>query len=245
MLKMTKNGFTLIELAVVLFIMGLLLSGILTPLATSLEQERRATLDQQYNDIEETLIGYAIVNGRLPCPDCPLGATAAACTAGVNAINDGIEDLVGTTACALGATTTIEGNLPWVTLGVTGTDPWGNTLGYHVETAFADGIDEAVCAPATANVSFSICTPASITIQDTGSTCGTAVANVASNVPAVVFSQGSEAATSCNELENTDSDSTFVNRDYNLTAATYYDDMIIWLSPFVLKSRMVKAEVLP
>lgn len=244
MLKINKNGFTLIELAVVLFIMGLLLSGILTPLATSLEQERRATLDQQYDDIEETLIGYAIINGRLPCPDCPVGAVAAACTAGGNAINDGIEDISGT-ACAVGATTTIEGNLPWVTLGVTGTDPWGNTLAYQVETAFADGVDEAACSPATANVSFSICTTASITIQDTGSTCGTTIANVASNVPAVVYSQGSETATSCNELENTDGDSTFVDRDYDLSAATYYDDMIIWLSPFVLKSRMVKAEVLP
>lgn len=244
MLKITKNGFTLIELAIVLFIVGLLLAGILTPMATSVEQSRRSTLDEQYNEIEETLIGFAIVNGRLPCPDCPLGAAAAACSSGGNVINDGVEDIVGN-VCAVGATTTVEGNLPWVTLGVNGIDPWGNTLAYQVETAFADNIDEAVCAPATANVSFSICTTATITIQDTGDTCGTAISNVASNVPAVIYSQGNETATSCNELENTDGDIRFVDMDYNLTATTYYDDMIHWLSPFVLKSRMVKAEVLP
>lgn len=243
-----KKGFTLIELAVVLLIVGILLAGILTPMATSVEQSRRSTLETQYDDIEDALIGFAIVNGRLPCPDCPLGASAAACSAGGNVINDGIEDQsnggVGD-GCAVGVTTNVEGNLPWVTLGVEGTDPWGNTLSYQVDEAYADVDAEAACTPATANVSFSICTTASLTIQDTGSTCGTAVTNVASNVPLVVYSQGAQAATSCNELENTDGDTTFVDRDYNLTAATYYDDMILWISPFLLDSRMVKAEVLP
>jgi len=248
----TKNsGFTLIELAVVIFIVGLLLAGILTPMATSIESERRETQAELYDDIEEALIGFAIVNGRLPCPDCPLGAAAAACTAGINVINDGIEDQanggVGN-GCAVGVTTNVEGNLPWVTLGLAGTDPWGNTLSYQVDEAYADIDAEAACTPATANVSFSICTTAILTIQDTGSTCGTAVANVASNVPVVVYSQGAQsnpAASSCNELENTDGDTTFVDMDYNLTAATYYDDMIFWISPFLLDSRMVKAEVLP
>ena len=135
-----------------------------------------------------------------------------------------------------------------MTLGVEGTDPWGNTLSYQVDEAYADVDAEAVCTPATANVSFSICTTAILTIQDTGSTCGTAVTNVASNVPVVVYSQGSQtvpAASSCNELENTDGDTTFVDMDYNQTTATYYDDMIFWISPFLLNSRMVKAEVLP
>jgi len=248
MLIKNNKGFSLIELAVVLFIVGLLLAGILTPMATSVEQERRSILQGQYDDVEEALIGFAIVNGRLPCPDCPLGAAAAACSAGGNVINDGIEDQsnggVGN-GCAVGVTTNVEGNLPWVTLGVTGDDPWGNTLNYQVDEAYADIDAEAACTPATANTSFSICTTAILTIQDTGSTCGTAVANVASNVPVVVYSQGSQTATSCNELENTDGDTTFVHRDYNLTAATYYDDMILWISPFLLNSRMVKAEVLP
>ncbi len=256
MLTNNNNGFTLIELAVVLFIVGLLLAGILTPMATSVESSRRSTLEDQYNDIEEALIGFAIVNGRLPCPDCPIGAAAAACTAGVNAINDGIEDISNAgigDGCAVGVTTNAEGNLPWVTLGVAGDDPWGNTLSYQVDEAYADAdpgapnptTTPASCVPNTTGVSFSFCSQAIITIQDTGSTCGTAVTNVASNVPVVVYSQGSQTATSCNELENTDGDTTFVDRDYNQTAATYYDDMILWISPFLLNSRMVKAEVLP
>lgn len=249
-MKLTNStsGFTLIELAVVLLIVGLLLAGILTPMATSVEQSRKSSLEAQYDDIEEALIGFAIVNGRLPCPDCSLGAGAAACSAGGNVINDGIEDQsnggVGF-GCAVGVTANVEGNLPWVTLGLEGRDPWGNTLSYQVDEAYADIDAEAVCTPATANTSFSLCTTANITIQDTGGTCVPAATNVASNVPVVVYSQGAQAATSCNELENTDGDATFVDRDYNLTAATYYDDMIFWISPFLLDSRMVKAEVLP
>ncbi len=173
-----NNGFTLVELAVVMFIMGILLAGLLTPLATSLEQEQRANLEKQFDEIEDALIGFAIVNGRLPCPDCPTAGAPAACNNAPNVSDDGIEDISGT-GCAIGATTVIEGNLPWVTLGVTGTDPWGNTLAYHVDEAYADADDEAVCTPATANVSFSICTTANITIQDTGSTCGTPVTTVA------------------------------------------------------------------
>ena len=248
MLTNKNNGFTLIELAVVMLVVGILLAGILTPMATSVEQSRRSSLEAQYDDIEEALIGFAIVNGRLPCPDCPFGAAAAACSAGGNVINDGIEDQNGTgtgNGCAVGVTLNVEGNLPWATLGVEGTEPWGNTLSYQVDEAYADTDAEAACTPATANTSFSICTTAIITIQDTGSTCGTPVTNVASNVPVVVYSQGAQNATSCNETENTDGDTTFVDRDYELTAATYYDDMIIWISPFLLDSRMVKAEVLP
>jgi prepilin-type N-terminal cleavage/methylation domain-containing protein len=244
-----NNGFTLIELSVVLFIIGLLLSGLLTPLTTSVEQERRENLEEQYSEVDDALSGFAIVNGRLPCPDCPLGAAAAACTAGGNVINDGIEDQSGA-VCAVGAAVTVDGNLPWVTLGVTGTDPWGNTLGYHVEVAYADTTAEAVCTPASANASFSICTTASITIQDKGDidvgcTAAPIPNNVATNVPVVVYSQGNAVATSCDELENTDGDSTFVDTDFNQVAATFYDDMIFWISPFVLDNKMVKAEVLP
>jgi len=62
-------GFTLIEMAVVLFIVGLLIAGVLGPLETQLEaRDRRATIETM-EEIIESLYGYAINNGRLPCPD--------------------------------------------------------------------------------------------------------------------------------------------------------------------------------
>jgi prepilin-type N-terminal cleavage/methylation domain-containing protein len=242
MYKNNISGFTLIELSMVLLIVGLLLAGILTPLATSLEQRKRDEMGTQYDDIEETLIGFAIVNGRLPCPDCPDDSTGTCATGDEN---DGIEDQSGAGGCDVGATTTIEGNLPWATLGIDGTDPWGNTLQYHVETAYADTLAEVACTPANGTASFSVCTTASITVQDLGGTCTGAPNSVATNVPVVIYSQGNQTATSCNELENTDGNSTFVDTGYNEITATYYDDMITWISPFLLDSRMIKAEVLP
>ena len=64
-----KKGFSLIELAVVLFIVGLMLGGLLTPLATKVEYENINETSIALNEIKESLLGFAIANGYLPCPD--------------------------------------------------------------------------------------------------------------------------------------------------------------------------------
>jgi len=63
------SGFTLIEIAVVLFIFGLLIAGLLGPLETQLEARDRAATIETMDEIVESLYGYAITNGRLPCPN--------------------------------------------------------------------------------------------------------------------------------------------------------------------------------
>ncbi len=72
-----KKGFTLVELAMVLFIVGLLLGGLLVPLSTRLEQESRSQTNITMGEIKETLLGYSVINGKLPCPDCPASGTSA------------------------------------------------------------------------------------------------------------------------------------------------------------------------
>lgn len=65
----SSGGFTLVEMAVVLFILGLLIAGLLGPLETQLEaRDRRQTLDTM-EEIIDALYGYAITNRRLPCPN--------------------------------------------------------------------------------------------------------------------------------------------------------------------------------
>ncbi len=248
MLLKSQSGFTLIELAIVLFVVGLMLGGFLGPLSTSIELEQRAVLDNDYDEIDDALIGFVIANGRFPCPDCPDAATGTCVAAD---IDDGLEDRAGG-VCKAGVTTTIEGNLPWVTLGVTGTDPWGSTLQYAVETNYADSTDGDGCTPVTAGISFSLCSAATIIIQDQGDACpvvpphNPAPSNVATGVPALVYSQGANFATSsCYETENTDGDAVFVYKAYSTDDDLYYDDMLLWISPHVLNSKMVKAEILP
>ena len=64
----TQNGFTLLEMAIVLMIVGLLLGGILATISGQVQQQRVSETLKQLNDIQQALIGYAVNNGRFPCP---------------------------------------------------------------------------------------------------------------------------------------------------------------------------------
>jgi prepilin-type N-terminal cleavage/methylation domain-containing protein len=110
-------GFTLIEFAIGMFLMSVLLSAILTPLTAQIEQRKVNETQSSLAQITDALMGFATAHGYLPCPDRTSGPGA----------NDGIEDLnAGTTNCAVA-----EGNLPWVTLGIGGTDAWGNLFSVY------------------------------------------------------------------------------------------------------------------
>ena len=61
-------------------------------------------------DKREALIGYTLVNGRLPCPDTD---------------GDGVMDIA--TTC-----TSSEGTYPWVDLGIGKHDAWGQSFTYRV-----------------------------------------------------------------------------------------------------------------
>ena len=62
-------GFTLIELAVSMFIIALLLGAVLVPLATQVEQRQVSETQKTLDDAKEALVGFALANGYLPCPD--------------------------------------------------------------------------------------------------------------------------------------------------------------------------------
>jgi len=244
--KRHAKGFTLIELAMVLFILGLLLSSFLAPLAARVEQQERNNTQIQLDEIEEILYGHVLQNAYLPCPDCT--STAGGCAAAT--ANDGVEDTVvagGGLTCA-----TEVGNLPWVTLGVKSTDEWNNIFTYRVDDTFADRnnatTDGTGCAAsATLNVSFSLCSDGEIDIFSSAVATATPPGDVASNVPAIIVSHGKNwaVATSADEAENTDGDDDFVDKDYSQTGGAEFDDMVIWISPHVLRTMSVKAGILP
>ena len=108
-------GFTLLELAVVVAIVGVLLGTLLVPLATQVEVANMKGTYEQLEAIHEALIGYAVTSGnRLPCPDTD---------------GDGVAETPGTCADT-------EGYLPWVTLGLGRQDAWGRPFRYRANNAY-------------------------------------------------------------------------------------------------------------
>lgn len=257
-----QKAFTLIELSVVLFIISLLMVGLLGPVGTQIEsQERQQTIDTM-NDIMESLYGFAVINGRLPCPD---------------ATGDGVSDPNVSGVCI--AVAPGDGWLPWQTLGLNiQGDVWGNRFKYHVTTPGFTTIDTGVCA---ADGELDLCQAGTIDIFTRGDNPVTTTTieskfdgnDAANDVPAVVISHGrnslgattvngviltaTTAGTDENENDDANTDGFFYSRGFSEGAAgcaddtdestvlCEFDDIVMWISPNVLMNRMVKAEKLP
>src|SRR5262245_9987674 len=69
--RRAQAAFTLVELAVVMSIIGLLLAGAMMTLSAQSEQRAIDETRRRLNAAVEALVAYAVVNGRLPCPAAP------------------------------------------------------------------------------------------------------------------------------------------------------------------------------
>jgi prepilin-type N-terminal cleavage/methylation domain-containing protein len=216
--KNYKSGFTLVEMAIVLVVVGLLVTAMFAPLSAQRDLKDYSQVRADLEQIKEALYGYAIVNGSLPCPD-------------IN--DDGIADIAG---CGTASSSSTGGNLPWVTLGVQGKDPWSRFYQYRVNGAFTNIFDLSTVGNTTGIIN--VYKDNSLTII------------VANNVPAVIYSSGKNGAIqppiSADELENRTTagpkfDNNFVSHEFSPT----FDDVVVWISPNILFNRMVTAGKLP
>ncbi|MEM7432249.1 MAG: type II secretion system protein, partial [Pseudomonadota bacterium] len=122
-----QTGFSLVELAIVLLIMGLILGGLAMPLAVQRENARIQEAGEQLQTVYDALLGYSLVNGFLPCPATP-GSAGLASPSG-------------------GGCTTQHGFVPATTLDLNGTrnadnlllDPWGSPIRYSVTASDVNG----------------------------------------------------------------------------------------------------------
>lgn len=266
MSRVRTFGFTLVELTVVLVIVALLIGGLLVPLSTQQDIRNRQEAEKSLAEIKEALIGFAAINGRLPCPADRTSATgtAGAGTEAVTGVGGPCSCTAATSGIAgAGATCndagpdSVTGVLPWATLGLRESDPWGQRYTYRVTTRFgrlANGQTEFACTPASNPVtaSFALCSQGDMTIQI--STGGTAIA---SNVPAIIVSHGRNGVggfrttgaqilgAAGDELENSDGDVDFVSKSAIDDSANYYDDLTVWVTTNVLMNRMIAVGRLP
>ena len=239
LLSRRNKGFTLVELAIVLVIIALLTSGLLMGVTAQRTSADNADAQRQLDNIREALLGFAMAKGRLPCP-----AKADLPNTDDNA---GLE----LTPPCDGALQ--HGVLPWKTLGLPETDPWGNRFTYFVSSYDSSATPSksfAKALPTGTLASFTLDTLGNANVKENWN----ASTNAASELPAVVVSHGSRSggayqpsgvqlpvSTDPNEAENSDADLTFVSR----TPSATFDDLIIWIVPSILKSKMVAAGRLP
>jgi prepilin-type N-terminal cleavage/methylation domain-containing protein len=238
---LASDGFTLVEMAIVLLIVGLLLGGLIPMISGQVEQRRITETNKQLDEIKEALIGFAIINGRLPCP--------------ASSTSSGVESpTTGTGICDHN----YDGYVPAVTLGIPGTngsgfvvDSWGNPIRYAV-TAWSGNTFTIPNGMSTKGISNLTPTDLLVCSTATGigsSSCAAGTSLTSSGVPVVIFSTGKDGGNGFanpDEAANLHSGATanyktFVSHDFSPT----FGDLVIWISPNVLVNHMVAAGKLP
>lgn len=228
-----QRGFSLVELTVVLVIVALLTGGLMYGLGAQREAAAMQDARRQLDAAREALLGFAMANGRLPCP-APANLPNTNANAGKapappcdNALQHGV--------------------LPWVTLGLPETDPWGDRLTYFASNRFTGALTGG------AQASFTMSTgvpPDNAGLADIRNLAGS---TVAIETGAVVVSHGINGAGAYRpdgskatdgiggELENSNATQIFVSD----TPTPNFDDLLVWISPHLLKSRLVAVGKLP
>ena len=251
-------GFTIIELAVALFLIALLFGSVFVPMQTQLDARKIEQTELVLDRAREALLGYAIAHGRFPCP-------ADASSAG--------REPQGTDP-ASGACAAYHGFLPAAALGLAASDGhgyavdgWGlaaNRIRYAVAnpTMGPAGNSAALTrvnglrAAGIASLSdpalslMHVC--ASGRGVSPGTHCGSA-ATLVSTAPVVIWSVGPNAATggtSVDEAQNPNpnggsADRIFVSKVRSGVGGSEFDDIVTWIPMPILIGRMVAAGQLP
>lgn len=212
-------GFTLAELAVVLVILGLLTGSMLVPLGARMEARDRQRTADMLRDIEQALTGFAIVHGRLPCPSTEPDPASP---------QYGLEDPA---PCNL----SIEGRLPWRTLGMPAQDAWGSARQsagddwaghwrYRVDTAFVAGTVGAHTAPIS-----------NLQIRADDGSAITTLSN--SQAVAIVLSTGPNRRPDGHNASFSSSAPLYESGE----PSAAFDDLLVWIGRPLLVARLAQA----
>lgn len=262
--RRAARGFSLIEVAIGMVILGLSAAGLVVVLNKQAEQRRFVETRGTLGQARDALLAYVAANGRLPCP-------ALAGTGGQES-----RVAPGSPQC-----TANIGFLPAVTLGLPNLDPngllndgWADGAGtnngtflralrYSV-TPLAGGVAnaltaaglgnptlagrQAVQAAFVANEGLFVCR-SSAGLAGAGNRCGGAANTLSTNAAAAVWSQGlnggSLANWSADELQNANQvvPRVVISRENAPPGAQggEFDDLVTWLPYPLVVDRLLNA----
>jgi prepilin-type N-terminal cleavage/methylation domain-containing protein len=252
-----ERGFTLTELAVVFVIISLLLGTAMYTLSAQTAQRNFEETRRRLEAARELILGFVIVNGRLPCP----ASTTTGATAGFEA------PAGGGTCTAPGP---YGGWLPARSIGFqvtdaagNGIDAWGNAIRYAVS---GNAVALVGCAGSSTQPHFTnatnlrtngiTCQPNDLVVCQsatgiTATTCGTAASLTnQSTLVAIVFStgkNGSAGSAGIDEDANLNGDRVLVWHTLTPVGATNgeFDDQMVWISVGELYGKLIAAGLLP
>ncbi len=239
-----QRGFSLIEMAIVMFILALLLGGLLPTITAQMEMQHIRDTRKQLDEIQQALLGYAIANSRLPCPASAVSNGAESFAAGGSAINGNCSNFN-------------NGFVPAATLGLSpmdsegyAIDAWNNRIRYAVSSASTNALTSSNGMSLTTTPNLFVCSTASATVG-----CSITNSTLTSNAVSVIYSTGKngvDGGTGVDETENpnpnsADNDSVFVSHTPTPIGAANgeFDDKVVWISTNILFNRMVSAGRLP
>ncbi|MGH8662548.1 MAG: type II secretion system protein, partial [Burkholderiales bacterium] len=225
--RRNPRGFTLVEIAIAVFIIALLLGSILVPLGTQVENRNIDTTQRILDQARDALIGYAAATGRFPCPasDTSNGLELFFSPGGSAA-----NGLCHTSVTGAAGTNVYIGFLPAATLGFTPADGNGfavdawvltqNRIRYAVSYQTVNGVPRpfttlpnpptntlGMRAAGMSNImGAGLLNACNTSAGSSPTACASAAATLTSNAIAVVWSLGANAATSggvsADEAEN-------------------------------------------
>jgi prepilin-type N-terminal cleavage/methylation domain-containing protein len=242
--RASARGFTLTELAIVMMIVALLAGGLLMTLAAQNENRELADTRRTLEVARDALIGFAVANGRLPCPATNVSAgrespAGGECTITLNP----------------GAGSAIQpGFVPAITLGIGPTndagllvDAWGQPVRYAVTRVSANAYTTGGALKAAQYTGEALDPDLLVCVNLPGpgdATCGPN--RVATAVAAVVFSTGrtgSNGPLGPDEQENLNVGVVPARNPIFVTHVPLadFDDIVVTLSQPVLFGRLIAA----
>ncbi len=251
-----QRGFLLIEVAVALFILGILGLRLIAPLPTFIEEQKRQQTGDLMRLTIDALYGFYLNRRRFPCP-------ASADSAGREELAAGAVPEDG------GLCFSRHGLVPASTLGLAGArdggrrliDAWGNPIRYSVSDYDGDGDGpDFTTAGGLDSISWSQLAAELVVCEapsDREENCQRRAEVLADQTPVVLLSLGaggwhdpSEA-----EVENAGEsrlgpysmpgDSVFVAGPQILSGPERFDDLVFWISENLFISRLTRAGFLP